>query len=177
MTGMYQFLKKYGVAIGFGTGAVLSILTFAIILLGYPEGNPTAKELIANPDHSGIFDFGIYITYVLLGIACLVSIIFPVIYMAMNPKDSVKGFAAFAVILVLYFITQAMGDGTLSTELATSHEYLLKDSDGNVQTFVAGKTQSPALKSADGLIIFGYIMLGAAFFLMLAAALRDFFKQ
>lgn len=121
MTGAYQFLKKYGVAIGFTTGTVLCLIMYAIIIGGYPEFNPTEKELYG----SSIFDFGLYTTYFLIVLGVVLVAIFSLIYVAKNPKDSVKGLIGFGVILVLFFITYSMGDGTLTTELVNSDPTLL----------------------------------------------------
>ncbi|MCP4438333.1 MAG: hypothetical protein GY810_05255 [Aureispira sp.] len=172
MIGAYQFLKKYGVAIGFGLGAVLAILTFAIILGGYPDGNPNIEEL--NKNHSDLFNFGLYAAYFLLIVAIAVTIIAPVIYMAMNPKDSVKILIGVGVMIVLYFITNAMGDGTVTVEMFKSDDSLLTAE--QVANFKVGETQTSAVKFADGLILFGYVMMIVAFVLVLAAAIRDFIK-
>lgn len=172
MIGAYQFLKKYGVAIGFGLGAVLAILTFVIILGGYPDGNPDIKEL--NDNHSGLFDFGLYVAYFLLIIAIAVTIIAPTIYMAKNPKDSVKVLIGVGVMVVLYFITNAMGDGTVTIEMFKSDDSLLTAE--QIANFKQGETQVSAVKFSDGLILFGYVMMIVAFILVIAAAIRDFIK-
>jgi hypothetical protein len=181
MTGAYQFLKKYGVAIGFGTGTVLAILTYTIILAGYPELNPTEEELY----DMSIFDFGLYTSYGLIIIACLLVAIFSAMYVAKNPKDSIKGLAGFAVILVLFFITNAMGDGGLTAEIVNSDPTLLptvaKEVSGTTvmvpAVLVEGVTQSSGLQFADGLIKFSYIMMSLAIIAMLFALGRDFVKQ
>lgn len=181
MTGAYQFLKKYGVAVGFGTGAVLAILTYAIILAGYPEITPGREELY----EMGSFNFGLYTTYALIIIACLLVAIFSLVYVIKNPKDSLKGLIGFGVIVVLYFITYGMGDGTLTAALAKSDPTLLpteiKTIAGTDVTvpvvFEEGITQSSGLQTADGLIKFGYIMMVLALVAMTFAALRDLVKQ
>lgn len=181
MTGAYQFLKKYGVAVGFGTGTVLAILTYVIILAGYPEINPGREELY----EMGSFDFGLYTTYALIIVACLLVAVFSLIYVAKNPKDSVKGLIGFGVIVVLFFITYSMGDGALTAELAKSDPLLLPmeskmigDRTVSVPViFEEGVTQSSGLQIADGLIKFGYIMMLLAMVAMTFAAVRDLVKQ
>lgn len=173
MVGAYQFLKKYGVAIGFGLGAVLAILTWVIILGQYPQGNPTLEEL--NKNHSDLFNFGLVATYGLLFLAIGASVIFPIIYMAMNPKDSVKMLIGVGVIIVIYFITNAMGDGTMTADLLKSDESLITAE--QLANFKPGVTQSSSVKFADGLILWGYVMLILASLLVVAAGVRDFIKQ
>jgi hypothetical protein len=169
MTGAYQFLKKYGVAIGFSTGTVLCILMYAIILGGYPDFNPSEKELYG----TSIFDFGLYTTYILIVIGILLIAIFSLLYVAKNPKDSIKGIAGFGVIIVLFIITNSMGDGSLTTELVNSDPTLLPMD----VKFEEGVTQSSGVKFADGMIKFGYIMMLLASLAMMLAAVRDFIKQ
>lgn len=169
MVGAYQFLKKYGVTLGFSFGAVLSVLMWVIIVTGYPEFNPTEEELYG----LGIFDFGLYTTYFLMIVGIVVAMVFPIIYVAKNPKESMKGLIAAAVLVVLYLITQAMGDGTLTLEMMKSDETLMPLG----EMFVAGQTQSSAVGFSDGLIKFSYIMMVLAIGAMIFAAVRDFVKQ
>ena len=169
MTGAYQFLKKYGVAIGFGTGTVLCLIMYIIILSGYPEFNPTEKELY----ELSIFDFGLFTTYSLVFIAILLVGVFSSLYVIKNPKDSIKGLVAFGVLLILFFISFSMGDGSLTSELVNSDPTLLALD----VKFEEGVTQSSGLQFADGMIKFGYIMMLLASLAMFLAAGRDFIKQ
>lgn len=181
MTGAYQFLKKYGVAISFGTGTVLAILTYAIILGGFPEFNPGKKEMY----DLSIFNFGLYTTYGLIFLACLLVIVFSIVNVIKNPKGSVKGVIGFGVLLVIFFITYSMGDGLLTEALAKSDPRLIpietrEVGDVMVKMPVAlqeGVTASSELKTADGLIKFSYVMMLIALVAMVFAALRDLVKQ
>lgn len=181
MTGAYQFLKKYGVAISFGTGTVLAILTYAIILGGFPEFNPGKKEMY----DLNIFNFGLYTTYFLIVVACALVALFSIINVAKNPKGSIKGVAGFGILLVIFFITYSMGDGLLTEALAKSDPRLIpmeiKDIGGvSVKTPVVlqeGVTASSDLKRADGLIKFSYVMMLLALVAMVFAAIRDLVKQ
>lgn len=172
MIGAYQFLKKNGVAIGFGLGTVLAILTFVVILVGYPEGNPNIEEL--NKNHSNLFDFGLYAAYFLLIVAIAITLIAPIIYMAMNPKDSVKILIGIGIMVVLYFITHAMGDGTVTVEMFKSDDSLLTAE--QIANYQPGETQASSVKFADGLILLGYVMMIVSFILVVVAAIRDFIK-
>lgn len=181
MTGAYQFLKKYGVAIGFGTGAILAVLTFVIITASYPDINPSKEELY----QMSSFNFGIYATYVLIVLACLFVLLFTIVYVIRNPKQSIKGIAAFVILLILFGVTYSMGDSYLTEEIINSDATLLpveeKIVDGKTLTvpvvFKEGETQSPSLQLADGLIKYGYIMLILAVVAMTIGMLRDLIKQ
>jgi hypothetical protein len=169
MTGAYQFLKKYGVSIGFSIGTVLCIVMYAIIIGGYPDFNPTEKELYG----TSIFDFGIFTTYFLIFLAVILVAIFSLLYVIKNPKESVKGLIGFSVIVVLFFLTYSMGDGSLTTELVNSDPTLLPLD----VKFEEGLTQSAGVKFADGMIKFGYVMMILSIVSMLLALGRDFIKQ
>lgn len=181
MTGAYQFLKKYGVAISFGTGTVLAILTYAIILGGFPEFNPGKKEL----QELSIFNFGLYTTYCLFTIACVLVVLFSMINVAKNPKGSVKGVVGFVILLVLFFITHSMGNGFLTEVLAKSDPRLIPMEMKEVGSTMVkmpvvlqeGITTSSELQTADGLIKFSYVMMLLAFVAMVFASIRDLVKQ
>lgn len=168
MTGAYQFLKKNGVAIGFGLGAVLSVLTYAIIQGGYPDFNPSNEELYK----LSIFNFGLYTTYALLALACVAVVLFSLFYVAKNPKESLKGLIGFGILLAVFGITYSMGDGLLTDELVNSDATLMTD-----EKFVPGESFSGNLQFADGMIKFAYFMLGGAGLAVLFAIGRDFIKQ
>jgi hypothetical protein len=174
MTGVYQFLKKYGVAIGFGTGTVLSILMYVIIVTGYPPFNPSNEELYKLL----IFDFGLYTSYILILIAVILVASFSGLYVAKNAKESIKGLVSFGIIVLLFIVTYSMGDGALTAEIVNSDPTLLPiNPSGDLTILKEGVTQSSGLQTADGLIKFGYIMMILACTTMVLAAGRDFVKQ
>jgi len=164
MVKLYQFLKKYGVAIGFGLGTILVALMYVLIISNYPEGNPTSKELGNN--HSDIFNFGIYISYFLIFLATAVSLIFPIGYLAMNIKESIKVLIGIAAVLVVFFIAYSIGSGEISGEIVESI----------AKCKVLPMTEGE-MKLAEGLMFMGYIMLGLTVLTALVTSARDFSKQ
>lgn len=181
MTGAYQFLKKYGVAISFTVGTILVALMYIIISGSLPEITPTEEELYTMSS----FDFGIYVTYALIILACVLVAIFSLVYVIKNPKESVKGLVAFGVLVALFGITYSMGDGYLTEELAKSDPTLmpLEAKTVNGETLMMpvvleeGVTQSSDLQLADGMIKYGYIMLILAVIVMVLAMIRDLIKK
>ena len=181
MTGLYQFLKKYGVAISFSVGAVLVAAMYLVIGGSLPEVTPDDEELYGMAS----FDFGIYVTYLLIGAACLLVALFSLAYVIRNPKESVKGLVAFAILVILFGVTYTMGDGYLTAELIKSDPTLMpveeKVVDGETVSMAAvfkeGETQSSDLQMADGLIKYGYIMLILASAAMVFAMVRDLIKK
>ncbi len=169
MTGAYQFLKKYGVAIGFGTGAVLSLLTYVFILGGYPETEPAKEDLYG----SGIFDFGLYITYFLIIVATLAVLGFFIVEAVKDFEKSKKSLIMLVILLVVWGVTYMMGDGTLTLDMVNSDDSLLAEG----EVFQAGVSQSAAVQKADGLIKFAYVMLFGALASWLFGLVYGFTKQ
>ena len=169
MVDAYQFLKKYGVGIGFGLGAVLSILTYVFILGGYPDNNPTEEQLYV----TSIFDFGILSAKYLVYLGVLLMLGFFVKDVVQDPKGSTKPLIMLGVLLVIYFVTQAMGDGTLTLDMLNSDASLLPAG----EKFEAGVTQSVDVKFADGLIHFGSIMVNGAWIILFLSVIYGMIKQ
>ncbi len=61
-----------------------------------------------------MIDFGLYATYVLLGVAVAAAIIFPIINSLSNPRSLMRAGAAIVGILVLFGIGYAMSDSKIS---------------------------------------------------------------
>ena len=112
MKAAYQFMKKFGVTIGFSLGAFLSVLVILIIISGFPEG-ATLEELYK----SSIFNPAINISFGLIVIAFFAAIVGPTIYTVLNFKDSVKFLIALAAMVILYLISRAMGSVPNQQEL------------------------------------------------------------
>lgn len=169
MTGAYQFLKKYGLALSAGIGGLIAFLSYAFILGGYPEFNPSNEELYK----LGIFDFALYSTYFLvIGATALVAI-FSILNVVKNPKESRNGLIGVGIFVVLFILSYTMGDGTLTEGFVTSDPSLLP---AGVK-FEAGITQSSNLQIADGLIKFTYILMFLSGVAMLLGAARDLMNQ
>lgn len=181
MTGAYQFLKKYGVAISFSIGAILVALMYIIIGVSLPDATLSEEDLYPMTS----FDFGIYATYFLIGTACFFVVLFSLIYVIQNPKQSIKGLVAFAILVVLFIVTYSMGDGLLTQEYISSDPTLIpmelrvvNGDEISVSTaFKEGETYSSDLQLADGLVQYGYIMLALAIIVMVIAMIRDLIKK
>lgn len=181
MTGAYQFLKKYGVAISFSSGAILVALMYIIIAGSLPEYSLSDEDLY----EMSSFDFGIYITYFLIAAACFCVALFSLIYVARNPKESIKGLIGFGILVVLFGVTYAMGDGLLTQEIINSDPTLIptelrviSGDEISISTeFKEGETFSSDLQLADGLIKYGYIMLLLAIGAMVLGMIRDLIKK
>ena len=169
MVNSYNFLKKYGVIIGFSTGAVIALLTYVFILAGYPDIEPTKEELY---DY-GVFDFGLYATYFLVFVAVVISVVFSVLNVVKNPASAKKVLIGLIGVGALIIVTQIMGDGTLTLEMVKSDESLLPQG----EIFQDGVSSSSAVKFADGLIKMTYVLIVAAILSTLGGIIYGFTKQ
>jgi len=65
--------------------------------------------------YGGLLDIMMYWAYILIGLAAVAAIIFPLIKMVTNPKDAVKTLISFAVVAVFVFIAYTLADDTVYT--------------------------------------------------------------
>ncbi|CAH1001672.1 hypothetical protein LEM8419_02578 [Neolewinella maritima] len=168
---MYTFLNKYGQALAFGIGVLITVIFLAAIF----SADDTTRELLLANDKSpeaydtGIFDFGITISVVLIGLAFLVAIIFGVVQMIDNPKGSLKGIAGLVALVLIMFIGYSMASGEVNdpeianaiTKFETSQEASI--SPGN-------------LKFISGSIVTALIMLALAVLTLVVFGIRGLFK-
>ena len=162
---MYTFLNKYGQALAFGIGVLITIIFLAAIF----SADDTTRELLLANDKSpeayetGIFDFGITISVILIGLAFLVAIVFGVIQMASNPKGSLKGIAGLVVLVIIGFVAYSVASGEANdpeiqnaiTKFETSQEATI--SPGNLKFISASIVTALVMLalSALTLVVFG----------------------
>lgn len=153
MVKAYQFLKKHGVTIGFSTGGALSVLAFMIIIFGLPSGLGT-KELY----EQSAFNFGLFVTYALFFVASLAAVIFPIIYLAQNFKESTKLLISLGLLVVVAIVAYVMASGETSADIAKA---------------VAVSKMTPSnLKTTEMILYLGYIL----FFIALGSVLFSFIR-
>jgi hypothetical protein len=143
MVQAYQFLKKYGVTIGFASGGVLSVLAFLILIFGLPA-NADAKQLY----EESAFNFGLFVTYFLFFIAIIVALVFPTIYMAKNFKESTKLLISLGVVLVIAVISYVLASGATTADIAKG--------------VAASKMTEGNIKMTEGILYLGYLLFFAA---------------
>jgi len=100
--------------------------------------------------------------YLLVGIAALLSIIFPVIFFALNPKNAVKALVGLVGLGVVFLLGYLMAD---TTAIVTATSALNSDfSDPSV------------LRFADTGIIATYLLFGVAVVSLLFTGVRSIFN-
>jgi hypothetical protein len=100
----YLFLNKHGITISFIFGTILSVISIAAVVFGFPEG-ATMEDLYK----TSIFDPALNISFALIAVASLAAVVGPAIYTAFNFKDSIKFLILFVALLLMYIISVAMG--------------------------------------------------------------------
>jgi hypothetical protein len=85
---MYSFLTRNGQTLAFGLGLLLAIGMVLSIYLGdvgtwsqIPENNITRYE-------TGMFNFGMKASFVLMGAAAIAALLFGIFHFASNPKGA-----------------------------------------------------------------------------------------
>lgn len=117
---MYSFLTKNGQTIAFVTGVVLSLIFVILVMtndltegLG-PESfsNKTKGESADLLSKLTQFDFGLYVTYVLMALAAVAALGFGLFQFGSNtvdnPMNSIRTIAIVAGLIVFFFIGKAM---------------------------------------------------------------------
>jgi hypothetical protein len=113
---MYNFLNKHGQTLAFGLGFAILVV---FILVAFPQASAMEGELGMNlsetkaEDRVGInfFNFGLIAAIALVIVAAAAMLIFGVVQIATNFKSSFKGVAAFAAIVILFFVLKSIASG------------------------------------------------------------------
>ncbi|MCF8303297.1 MAG: hypothetical protein K9I94_08500 [Bacteroidales bacterium] len=72
------------------------------------ESGPGLREKVLDPF--------IYTAYVAVGLCALTAVLFPIFFIAMNPKSAVRVLIALAVVVIIGFIAYSMATNQLSLE-------------------------------------------------------------
>ena len=164
-TKTYPPLKKYGVALGFGLGAILVAIACVNIFTGLPENDMTKQELFTN--HGDIFAFGLSSAQFLtkLGIWLMGGSL--LYYLVDHAKQSINVVAAVVGVIVIYFLSQfvfASGDFIPEIEEAIRKGKVAPMAEADMQ-FV------------DGSIVMAYIMLLLGIVVAVFSSIIGFIKQ
>ncbi|WP_136458899.1 hypothetical protein [Neolewinella litorea] len=168
---MYSFLNKYGQALAFGIGVLITIIFLASI---FSADDTTLEMLQANDKtaetyETDIFNFGISISVILTALAFIVALIFGVIQMASNPKGSLKGIAGLVGLLLILFIGYSMASGEVTDpEIANAIE--------KFETSQEADLTPGNLKFISGSILTALVMIGLAILTLIVFGIRGIFK-
>ncbi len=170
---MYAFLNKYGQALAFGIG-VLVTLIFLLGIFTAPAAEMEATSLDGSPPEKYVttaFDFGIIISLVLTVLAFIAAIIFGIAQFASNPKGAMKGLLGLAALVIIAGIGYALANGDVAQESAEIVTSINKFNTDQGADFDGG-----TLKFVSGSIITSLFLLGIAVLTLIAFGIRGIFK-
>lgn len=165
---MYTFLNKYGQALAFGIG-VLIVILFLIPILTADASTLDQLQGDNRSYETGIFNFGIWVSIILIGLAFVVAIVFGIMQMISNPKGSLKGLAGLAILVVIMLVGYSMASGE-----ATDPEIV--NAINKFETSQEATLTPGNLKFISGSIITAVVMLGLAVLALVVFGIRGIFK-
>lgn len=171
---MYAFLNKYGQALAFGVG-VLVTLIFILGIAFAPEETMASldPDSGAGPEKydTGVFDFGLYASIGLSIIAFLIAIGFGVAQLASNPKGSLKGLIGLVALLVVAGIGYGIANDDVAQEAAPIIASIDKFNLDQGADFGSGE-----LKFVSGSIITSVALIAIAILSLIVFGIRGIFK-
>lgn len=87
---------------------VVGIIVFLLILMG---GGTDENGVVQH--NLGAIDFGLYLSYFILGLGFLMAVVFGLVNSIMNPKKSMGSMIGLVVAVIIYFICNAMASDTV----------------------------------------------------------------
>lgn len=158
MIGLYNFLQKRGQLFALLLGVVCVAIVFISIFSGLSSSGFDAgtdlNSVLKNGGGNGFnfLDPAIALPALLVGLTAFVWLASSLIRMIMNPKSSLIGIIAIAVILGVFFVLYSSADINHSAAMAAIHEKF-SISDG-VSKFI-----SAGLKTTIGLAVLAFLSM------------------
>ena len=166
---MYAFMSKYGQALAFGLGVLITI-----IFLGSAVGSDAIATIGPSVEdtekyNSTLFNFGIGAAIFLAVLAAAAMLIFGVMHVASNPKGSLKGIVGLALVVVLMFIGYSMGAD------APDHPQIQVAKD-KFEAAQGVDLTAGNLKFISGSILTALILMAASIVVLIVFGVRNLFK-
>ncbi|MEM9928735.1 MAG: hypothetical protein AAF840_02850 [Bacteroidota bacterium] len=170
---MYAFLNKYGQALAFGIGVLVTAI-FVISIFSIPEAEmETIMSENAGPEKYATtgFDFGLYASIGLTILALVGAAIFGIIQLASNPKGSLKGILGFAALVVIALIAYSMANDVVANESPEIVKSIDKFNTDQGADFDGG-----TLKFVSGSIITALVLVALSVLSLVVFGIRSIFK-
>lgn len=172
---MYAFLNKYGQALAFGVGVLITV----IFLGGIMSADDAVFETLASESNANqpekyvtnIFNFGMYAAIVLVIFAFAAALIAGIAHMVQNPKGSLKGIVGLIVLGAIVFVGYSSANGEIANESQEIQEAINKFTDSQGATFTSGN-----LKFISGSILAAVVMVGLSILTLVVFGVRSIFK-
>jgi len=137
--------------------SVVLVVLFYINNRNVNTNDPFSKQIT---DMGPVLNFYIVWSYILVGIAVVFSVVFPIFRMISNPKSGIKTLASIVIIAAVFFIAYQLGSGTIL----------------DLPAYKGPDNIPSRLKLTDMAIFTMYVLLAGALVAMLFSSLRRLFK-
>jgi len=167
---MYAFLNKYGQALAFGIGLLITVIFLGSIF----SADEAVFETLQGDNRSyetDIFNFGMVASIALIAIAFITAIIFGVAQFASDPKGSIKGIIGLVVLAAIVFIGYSTANGEIANESEEIQNAINKFTTSQEATFTGGN-----LKFISGAIIAAVVMIALSVLSLVVFGIRGIFK-
>ena len=167
---MYAFLNKYGQALAFGIGLLITVIFLGSIF----SADEAVFDTLQGDNRSyetDIFNFGMMASIVLIVIAFLAAIVFGVAQFASDPKGSLKGIIGLVVLAAIVFIGYSSANGEIAAESPEIQNAINKFTTSQEATFTSGN-----LKFISGAILAALVMIALSVLSLVVFGIRGIFK-
>ncbi len=170
---MYAFLNKYGQALAFGVGVLVTLIFLVSIFTMPGEQMDMLLDENAGDEKyaTTAFDFGLYGSIFLTVIAFIIALVFGISQLASDPKGSVKGLIGLAALLVICFISYSVANNDLTQESQAIQYSVEKFNTDQGANFDGG-----TLKLVSGSIIASVVLIGLSILSLIVFGIRSIFK-
>jgi len=125
---MYNTLIKHGQLFAFGIGLLLTAITYILIVAGFDEFSALPESPVDRRGETNIFNFGLVVPAILIGLCALIAIGFGVYKMISNPKGSIIPIIGILALGVIFFIFYSSTDPASSISISdTLEEFNISD--------------------------------------------------
>lgn len=165
---MYSFLNKYGQALAFGLGVLITIIFLAMIFTD-PETANVDMMSAEEKFETSMFDFGIAVSLFLTVAAAAAMLLFGIFQVISSPKASIKGIIGLGLVAVLMFIGYTMAAGEADHPQIVTAINKFESAQG-------AELSAGNLKFIGGSIITALVMLAVSFVVLIVFGVRNFFQ-
>ena len=166
---MYAFLNKYGQALAFGIGVLITLIFLGAIFTADIDFDSLQGD---NRSYdTDIFNFGIKTARILIYAAFAIALAFGIWDLIQNPKGSLKGIIGLVVLGLIVFIGYSTANGDIAQETPEIQEAINKFTTSQETEFTGEN-----LKFISGSILAALVMLGLSALTLVVFGIRGIFK-
>ena len=149
MNKLYNLLGKYGQLFAFGLGLLITLIYLVSVFGGLDDFNMLSKE---DRGGTGIFDFGLKASIVLVIICVVIMLLFGLTQMFSNLKASMKSLIGFGIIALIFIITYSTA--TMETSGKIVHLFEKNDITENISKLITAGIKTTLILGGLSLAIF-----------------------